>query len=153
MQRAVERVRSIGWNDVVGQYAAVSETLFWIDVVADQLRTKYARHYNAALNDQSFDAGSMLKGLRWARNRITHEVDEIHYLLATAKSVEGFAAEWTWQSLPPRPQGRDAEGHAAYQAAVAGRNVVNTLLAVTICLGQAASLVSTDSGKKHGRPG
>jgi hypothetical protein len=151
MQRAVERVRSIGWNDVIGQYAAVSETLFWIDIVEDQLRMKYARHYNAALDNQRFDARSMLKGLRWARNRITHEVDEIHYLLATATSADGFAAEWKWQSLRGRPKGRDPEGHAAYQASLAGSNVVNTLLAVTTCLGQAASLSWMEYGKDHGR--
>jgi hypothetical protein len=41
MQRALERVRSIGWNDVIGQYAAVAETLFWIDIVEAQLRKRY----------------------------------------------------------------------------------------------------------------
>jgi hypothetical protein len=78
MQRALERVRSIGWNDVIGQYAAVAETLFWIDIVEAQLRKRYPQHYKAALDDQSSDVQPLLKGLLWARNRITHEVDEVH---------------------------------------------------------------------------
>jgi len=44
----------------------------------------------------------MLNGLLLARNRITHEVDQVGYLLATAKGLDGFAANWTWQYLPPR---------------------------------------------------
>lgn len=141
MLRAFERVRSTGWNDVVGQYAAVSETLFWIDIVEAELRRKYHPHYEAALNDQPFNIRSVLKGLLWARNRITHEVDEIHYLMATATSADSFAAEWTWQSLPPRPAGRyqDPDGYAVYESAVVGKSVVTTLLDVAICLGQAKS--------------
>jgi hypothetical protein len=102
MQRSVERVRSIGWDDVVGQYAAVSETLFWIDIVETQLRVKYSRHYNDALDDQPHDLRPVIRGLLWVRNRITHEVDEIAYLLATPKDAEGFAADWRWRSHPPQ---------------------------------------------------
>jgi hypothetical protein len=139
MQRAFERVRSIGWNDVIGQYAAVAETLFWIDIVEAQLRDRYRPHYKAALNDQSSNVQPMLKGLLWARNRITHEVDEVQYLLATATSADSFAAAWTWQSIPPRPAGRyqDPDGHAAYESEVVGKDVVDTLLDATVCLGQA----------------
>ncbi len=117
MLRAFERVRATGWNDVVGQYAAVSETLFWIDIVEAQLREKYSRYYEAALDDQPSDIRPVLNGLLWARNRITHEVDEIRYLMATATSADSFAAEWTWQSLPPRPAVRcqDLDRYAAYQ--------------------------------------
>lgn len=141
MQRAVERVRGTGWNDVIGQYAAVSETLFWIDIVEARLRTKYPQHYEAALNDRPSNLRPLLRGLLWARNRITHEVDEIHYFLAKAKSAHGFEAKWTWQSLPARPAGpyQDPDGHAAYESAVVGRDVVDTLLDVTVCLGQAST--------------
>lgn len=139
MQRALERVRIIGWNDVIGQYAAVAETLFWIDIVEAQLRERYPHHYNAALDDQSSKVQPLLKGLLWARNRITHEVDEVQYLLATATSADSFAAAWTWQSIPPRPAGRyrDPDGHAAYESVLVGKDVVDTLLDVTVCLGQA----------------
>ena len=139
MYRRFENVRSIGWNDVVGQYAAVAETLMWIDIVEAQLRLKHTRHYEASLDDQPEPMRPMLRGAVWARNRITHEVDEVGYFLATAKSSEGFAAKWTWQSLPPRPPGRyqDPDGHAAYEMTLAGRGVVETLQSLVTCLGQA----------------
>ena len=139
MQRSLERVRGIGWDDVVGQYAAVSETLFWIDIVETQLRVKYSRHYNDALDDQPHDLRPVVRGLLWVRNRITHEVDEIGYLLATPKSAESFAADWRWRSLPPRPKGRfaDPAGQAAYESSLVGKDVVAVLLEVTVCLGQA----------------
>jgi hypothetical protein len=79
----------------------------------------------------------MLSGLLFARNRITHEVDEVGYLLAEAKQPDGFAAAWTWQSLRPRPGQRQASLHRDYQETIAGRDVVETLLAVTVFLGAA----------------
>jgi hypothetical protein len=79
----------------------------------------------------------MLSGLRFARNRITHEVDEVGYVLAAAKQPDSFAATWTWQSLPPRPDERQTALHQLYQQAIAGRDVVATLLEVTVFLGAA----------------
>jgi hypothetical protein len=135
MDRGFERVRAAGWNDPVGAYAAVAETLFWIDVVDEQLRQKHRRHYEATLAGQRDDLRQMLSGLLFARNRITHEVDEVGYILAVAKRADTFAASWTWQSLPPRPGGDQAVLHQHYQETIAGRDVVKTLLAVTIFLG------------------
>ncbi|MFI5036671.1 MAG: hypothetical protein ACHQFZ_10760 [Acidimicrobiales bacterium] len=137
MCRALERVRDTGWNDPLGAYASVAETLFWIDVVDEQLKRKHRPHYEATLADQPEDVARMLKGLLFARNRITHEVDEVAYLLATAKGPDGFAANWTWQPLPPRPDERQGALHSDYEAVIAGRDVVDTLLIVTVFLGQA----------------
>jgi hypothetical protein len=151
MQRAVERVRSIGWNDTVGEYAAVAETLYWIDVVEHQLSGNHQVHYEAALADQPGDAAMLLRGLSFARNRITHEVDQVGYVLARAKGSEGFDAHWTWQSLPPRPPGphQQAGLHADYDAALVGKDVVETLLAALTCLGQAMSRMVMSYGTKH----
>jgi hypothetical protein len=134
MGRSFERVRSTGWNDAVGAYAAIAETLFWVDIVDDQLRTRYQPDYEAALREQHEDVASVLAGLRFARNRITHEVDEVGYVFATAKEPDGFAAAWTWRSLPPRPGQRQAVLHNDYERAIAGRDVVKTLLIVTVFL-------------------
>ncbi len=136
MYRSFERVRETGWDDPIGAYASVAETLFWIDIVDEQLKCKYQPHYEATLVDQAEDVGPMLNGQLYARNRITHEVDQVGYLLATAKGPDGFGANWTWQSLPPRPRDRQADGHRAYEVALAGRDVVATLLSVTMFLGQ-----------------
>ena len=136
MNRAFERAREMGWNDPIGAYASVAETLFWIDVVDEQLRRKYQSHYDVTLAEQTEDVARMLTGLLFARNRITHEVDQVGYLLATAKGLDGFAANWTWQSLPPRPGDRQAGRYRDYEAVIAGCAVVATLLATTVFLGQ-----------------
>ena len=136
MYRSFERSRNTGWDDPVGAYAAVAETLFWIDVVDNYLRKNHHTHYEATLADQPEDIARMLAGLLFARNRITHEVDQVGYLLAAAKGPAGFAANWTWQSLPPRPRERQQTLHRDYEAVIAGRDVVGTLLVVTVFLGQ-----------------
>lgn len=135
MDRSFERVRSIGWNDPVGAYAAIAETLFWIDVVDEHLRTRYQLHYRSTLGEQREDLALMLGGLRFARNRITPEVDEVGYVFAMAKRPHGFDATWTWRSLPPRPGERQAELHRHYERVIAGGDVVETLLIVTVFLG------------------
>ena len=155
MQRAFERARSTGWDDVIGEYAAVAETLYWVHVLHTQLRQKHGRHYDAALDSQPADLRRMLDGLLWVRHRITHEVDQVWYLQGTATSSENFVAEWTWCSLPPRPevppsrQQKDARGYTAYKSAVAGRDAVKVLLSVVNCLGQAAARMSTAYDQDH----
>ena len=69
----------------------------------------------------------MLAALCFARNRITHELDEVGYVFATAKRPDGCAAAWTRRSLPPRPGQRQAVLHGDYERAIAGRDVVKTL--------------------------
>lgn len=147
MDRSFERVRSIGWNDPVGAYAAIAETLFWIDVVDNQLRTKYELHYEATLGEYHEDVASMLGGLRFARNRITHEVDEVGYVFATAKKPNGFDATWTWRSLSPRPGERQAVLHGDYERVIAGGDVVETLLIVTVFLGTVRNRMWRNYGK------
>lgn len=135
MDRAFERARSTGWNDPIGAYAAVAETLFWAMVVDEHMKLKYRAHYEAELANQHEDIESMLSGLLYARNRITHEVDEVGYIIAAARGPDSFAAVWTWQPLPPRPGDRQASLHRDYEKTIAGRDVAKTLLTVTIFLG------------------
>lgn len=137
MYRALERAREKACNDPMGAYGSIAETLYWIDVVDTQLRSKYQSHYDMTLAVQTEDIARMLVGLHFARNRITHEVDQVGYLLATANGPDGFAANWTWQSLPPRPGHRQSDWHRDYEAVIAGRDVIATLLATTVFLGQA----------------
>jgi hypothetical protein len=151
MYRALERVRSAGWNDPIGAYAAVAETLFWIDAVDEQLKMKHRLHDEATLAGEHDDVARMLRGVLFARNRITHEVDEIGYIIAKAKRPDSFSAAWTWQSLPPRPGKRQATLHSEYQETVAGRDVVETLLTVTIFLGAARNRMWQHYGEDHAR--
>jgi hypothetical protein len=151
MDRAFERVRSTGWNDPVGAYGALAETLSWISIVDEQLNQKYRFHYEVVLAEEGEDIRRMLSGLLFARNRITHEVDEVGYILAAAKEPDSFAAAWTWQSLSPRPGERQAALHRDYQEVLAGRDVVKTLLLVTILLGTIRNRTWQDRGIAHQR--
>lgn len=136
MYRSFERSRNTGWDDPVGAYAAVAETLFWIDVVDNYLRKNHHTHYEATLADQPEDIARMLAGLlsratgspmRWTRSATSSRA---------AKGPAGFAANWTWQSLPPRPRERQQTLHRDDEAVIVGRDVVGTLLVVTVFLGQ-----------------
>ncbi len=151
MYRAFERVREAGWNDPICAFASVAETLFWIDVVDEQLKCKYRSHYEATLAEQAEDVARMLNGLLFARNRITHEVDQVGYLLATAKRPDGFAANWTWQSLPPRPGDRQADRHRDCETVIAGRDVAAPLSTVTMFLGQARNRMWQHYGSQEPR--
>jgi len=108
---------------------------------------KYQSHYEVTLVEQAEDVSRMLNGLFFARNRITHEVDQVGYLLATAKGLDGFAANWIWQYLPPRPGDRQADRYRDYESAIAGRVVVVTLLATTVFLGQARNMMWQNYGR------
>ena len=149
MYRAFERVRETGSNDPIGAYASVAETLFWTNVVREQLEYKYRSHYEATLAEQTEDVAQIMSGLIFARNRITHEVDQVSYLLATAKGPDSFAAHWTWQFLPPRPGDRQSDRHRDYETVIAGRDVVATLSIVTIFLGQARNRMLQNYGNEE----
>jgi hypothetical protein len=147
MQRALERVRSIGWNDPRGAFTAMAETLFWICVVDDQLRTRHSAVYDAALAEDRASTERLLWGLRHVRDRITHAVDQIAYMVPTALSTSNFSAVWTWQSLPPWADIHNPDRYHPYQAALAGQNVVDTLLQATIFLGAAANTAWLSYGR------
>jgi len=149
MYRAFERVRETGSNDPIGAYASVAETLFWINVVREQLEGKYRSHYEATLAEQTEDVAQMMSGLIFARNRITHEVDQVGYLLATAKGPDGFAANWTWQFLLPRPGDKQGDRRGDYEAVIAGRDVIATLSIVTIFLGLARNRMWQNYGNEE----
>jgi hypothetical protein len=126
MNRALERVRTVGWNDPVGAFAAIGETLWWVCVVHDHLRNRYKEDYETTLANTLDGVDGLLIGLRFARNRITHGVDEVNYAAATATDPASFRAQWTWKLLEPRESGNNV-GHSQYCGHLAGGDVVETL--------------------------
>ena len=66
-----------------------------------------------------------------------------------ATRPDTFGAAWTWQSLAPRPDGRQAVRHQHYQETIAGRDVVETLLAVTMFLGTARNRMWQHYGQEQ----
>lgn len=147
MQRALERARSFGWNDPRGAFAVMAETVFWICVVHDQLRTRYSPAYKAAIAEDRAANARLLHGLRHVRDRITHAVDQVAYIEATPLSASDFTAVWTWQPLPPWDDTHNPDRYDDYQAVLAGQNVVDTLLQADIFLAATASTAWRNYGK------
>ena len=138
MSRAFERVRNTDWHDPIGAFAAIGETLWWIGVVRGGLDELYPDAVDSLAAEDERPMAELLDGLQFARNRIGHGVDEVRYVKASALDPSGFAARWTWERMERRPQNSD-RGYDAYQSVVAGGDVVESLLAVTVFLGQVAS--------------
>ena len=67
MQRVLERVRATGWDDPVGGFAAIGETLWWIGVAGDRLRTQYERSFSNVPTEGLEGTDRLLAGLRFAR--------------------------------------------------------------------------------------
>ena len=111
MNRALERVRAVGWNDPIGAFAAIGESLWWIGVVYDHLRNHFPMAYGAVLADDAENIEGLLMGLRFARNRITHGVDEVNYVAAKGTDPASFRARCTSRSLAPRLGGNNI-GHS-----------------------------------------
>lgn len=141
MQRALERVRSAGWNDPVGAFAAIGETLWWIGVIDEQMRTNYPAIYDASLANETSAMPQVLNGLRYIRNRITHAVDQVSYATATATNPRGFNAKWSWMPLPPRADGRQTAAHLEYEAVLASKSVSDTLIQAVIFLAASANRI------------
>jgi len=133
MNRALERVRAVGWNDPVGAFAAIGESLWWIGVVHDHLRNHFPMAYDDVVGDEAEGIKGLFIGLRFARNRITHGVDEVNYVAATGTDPASFRARWTWRSLAPRVGGNNF-GYLEYEKEVAGQNVVESLLLACLFL-------------------
>ncbi len=133
MLRALERARSTGWNDPQGVFAAVGETVWWICVLDEQLRAPgYHLVYEAALAEEPPTTEPLLSGLRHVRDRMAHAVDEVNYLIATPTNAASFEATWTWRPLPPWRDTRHPQRYEAYQAALAGRDLRDTLPVATV---------------------
>jgi hypothetical protein len=138
MNYAADRAAKVGWDDPVAAFASTAETLWWIGVVHEQVRENYPEAYEKALTFETPSIETLLGGLRYARNRITHAVDEVRYLEAQALSPDGFNASWTWKSVPPRTDGKHPDGHADYETIVAGHLVQFTLVRALTFLRSAA---------------
>jgi len=70
--------------------------------VCEHLTEHYSSDCEATLAEEPGPVQQLLDGLKFVRNRITHEVDEIGCISARAKNPSSFEAHWAWRSLPPR---------------------------------------------------
>jgi hypothetical protein len=125
MEDATTRVNQT--DDPRKAFVAIGEAVWWITIVNDNLRNEPL--YRANLNANA-GLEDTLAGLRSVRNRIGHEVNLIDYVNLEAvrpdQYGDGRIAAWSWKFVaPPRASRKGAvNDYHAYNAALAGRNVV-----------------------------
>jgi hypothetical protein len=142
VHRAADRVNRIHPNDPVGAFAAIGEAVWWITLTNDTLLARHPSAYNLALDSQSPRVDDVIVGLRSVRHRIGHEVDFVDFIelvAARADPGDGRITAWAWRSVrpPTRRRERDLAHHRAYEAELAGHNVVEGFMRATGFLGQA----------------
>jgi hypothetical protein len=131
MCTATDRVNKIQAANLDEAFAAIGEAVWWITVVDDNVRARYGKAYSRAAQATSPRPGDTMRGLRSARNRITHEVEIVSFIEAIGSRPDpsdGRISGWSWCSTPPptRRTASDIAGHRAYEAALAGKNIVYT---------------------------
>jgi hypothetical protein len=121
-------------HDEEAAYAPVGEALFWASVCDEG--------YGALLSEWKYKAkrnadsdGELLNGMRWARNRMTHQralVVEKHYgaevgFLVVGRGMLGTVDHMKWANSITIPPGTHDQGRNIYEARMAGRPVIPTL--------------------------
>jgi hypothetical protein len=130
--------------------AAVGETVWWVTLIDATLVRYHPRDYEKALVNRAVrrqKTEETLEGLRYVRNQLGRSVDPAGFVDSAA------GAAWAWRPWPEpelgglAPQSREWElsRYRAYQARLAGRDVVRTFARCTDFLTQAAGLASGSS--------
>jgi hypothetical protein len=137
MCEAADRVPRVSDADPSAVFAAVGETLWWIGVTDESLRSRDKASHEGVVR-QALGDRPLLLGLRYARNRFTHRVDVLLYVEAAGALLDdprGYVTAWRWRSLEPErwaelgKRGRSAEKeYDAYQETLAGVDVHRSLV-------------------------
>jgi hypothetical protein len=148
MNAATERVNRINAVGLAEAFAAIGEAVWWITVVDDNVRDRHGKAYRRATRATTPNPTDTMRGLRSARNRICHEVEVVDFIVPVGSRPDrgdGRVSAWAWQSVPPPRShaSRDIAGHAAYESALAGQNIVYTFGLATGFL-QLAQTVARD---------
>lgn len=110
-------------------YAATAEALFWACTVDEGFAELLGETYRTAR--KSDGAGSVLPGIRWARNRMTHQralVVDQHYGTELGRWVLGLGVlgketHIKWASAAEVPAGSNDRGRDVYEDRLSGRPV------------------------------
>jgi hypothetical protein len=148
MTEAARRLAA-GSLDLPGLAAAVGEAVWWVTLVDATLVRYHPRDYEAALvgDDVSRrETEQALEGLRYVRNQLGQSADPAGFI---QPGPDGDRA-WIWRPLPepslaalaPRARQWEFSRYRAYQARLAGRDIVRTFSRCTEFLTQAAAIVS-----------
>jgi hypothetical protein len=141
MKEAADRVsRARAW-DQARAFAVISEAVWWVTIVDATLVRYHPEVYDRVLGEQPADERMLIEdtlgGLRFVRNQIGHEVDQIGFIRPAegkCEPADGWVAAWSWNPLPEpsceslSPDGKEWElaRYRSYQAQLAGRLVGET---------------------------
>lgn len=134
-------------------YAAAGEALFWACVCDEGFESLLGDRY-ANARDQDYE-GRVLRGIRWARNRMTHQramVLDQHYgaELDSAildRAVLGTRDHLKWVASDQVPPGRHDAGRDVYDARLGGQPVEQ---AVEACRSWLLGLALNEMSKAAG---
>ncbi|OXM70795.1 MULTISPECIES: hypothetical protein [Amycolatopsis] len=151
LQDALRRLR-LERYDVDKAYAPTGETLFWLGSCDEGLQDLLGDRYRAAR--QGDPEGQLIAGIRWARNRMTHQraivIQRNHgselgtWILGQGRL--GTRDEMYWapaDGVPADP--RYDRGRDVYEDQLAGQPVIPTAEATVRWIQKAASQVGLDS--------
>lgn len=117
LEDALERLDAAG-EDYARTYAAVGEVLWWA-VAVDEPMEDYRPGYEA-LRAEDKD-GRLLPGLRWARNRVSHQ-----RAILFRQESQGPAG-LVWVRVEDVPPGRTERGRDIYKEQLAGEPIIDTI--------------------------
>jgi hypothetical protein len=155
MAESAGRLAAAGGWDRSRLAAAVGEAVWWVTLVDATLVRYHPREYEKALADKATrrrKTEEALEGLRYVRNQLGRGVGPAEFIRPGADDGGSDAGpvSWTWHPLPEpvltalAPAAREWEmsRYRAYQARLAGRDIVATFARCAEFLTQAASFVS-----------
>ena len=137
MQAALDRALDARKSDKIEEmFAPLAEALWWIVVLNDSYWQSDGEEYRKSRD--SDEQGRILEGLRYARNRLTHDIDitGMHGLIESGLTLPfnlpanlGRIPMWMWRSVDklPRASRRDRESEARYRESLEGKEVEATL--------------------------
>lgn len=151
MESAIDHINKIAATEPQEAFAAIGNAVWWITIVGDTLRHRHGPAYELALKSCTPPVQDTLLALKSVRNRIGHEVDLVDFITAVASRSDpgdGRITAWAWSFVPPptRQHRMDMDGHHAYEAALAGRSIIEGLR------NAASVLTMAHTNAQHGLP-
>jgi hypothetical protein len=151
MTEATGRLALAGGWDLARFGPAVGETVWWITLVDATLVRYHPNDYENALAIKAVrrrKTEEALEGLRYVRNQLGKSADPADFACHAAQDDGGAA--WIWRPQPepglgaltPRARRWELSRYRAYQARLAGRDIVRTFSRCTEFLVQAADLAA-----------
>jgi hypothetical protein len=151
MAESAGRLAAAGGWDSSRLATAVGEAVWWVTLVDATLVRYHPREYEKALADKATrrrKTEEALEGLRYVRNQLGRSADPAEFIHPDAD--DAGTVSWTWHPLPeplltalaPAARQWETSRYRAYQARLAGRDIVATFARCAEFLTQAASLVN-----------